>query len=34
MTGKAKVRCGKHRLIDLATRRLARLIRVEFWSWW
>jgi putative peptide zinc metalloprotease protein len=34
MTGNAKVSCGSRRLIDLLTRRLARYIRVEFWSWW
>ena len=34
MTGNAKVSCGSRRLIDLLTRRLARYVRVEFWSWW
>jgi hypothetical protein len=34
MTGNAKVSCGSRRLVDLLTRRLARYIRVEFWSWW
>jgi putative peptide zinc metalloprotease protein len=34
MTGTAKVYCGKRRALDLLTRRLARYIRVEFWSWW
>jgi putative peptide zinc metalloprotease protein len=34
MTGTAKIYCGSHRVIDLVTRRLARFIRVEFWSWW
>jgi putative peptide zinc metalloprotease protein len=34
MTGKAKIYCGPRRLIDLMTRRLARYVRVEFWSWW
>jgi len=34
MTGNAKIYCGKRRLVDLLTRRLARYIRVEFWSWW
>jgi len=34
MTGQAKVACGTRRLIDLVTRRLARTVKVEFWSWW
>jgi putative peptide zinc metalloprotease protein len=34
MTGNAKIYCGSRRIIDLATRRFARYIRVEFWSWW
>jgi multidrug resistance efflux pump len=34
MTGNAKIYCGKRRLVDLLTRRLARYLRVEFWSWW
>jgi multidrug resistance efflux pump len=34
MTGNAKILCGKRRIFDLLTRRLARYIRVEFWSWW
>lgn len=34
MTGHAKIVCGKRWIIDLVTRRLARYIRVEFWSWW
>ncbi len=34
MTGNAKIYCGKRRIFDLITRRLARYIRVEFWSWW
>jgi hypothetical protein len=34
MTGTAKIYCGSQRVIDLVTRRLARFIRVEFWSWW
>jgi HlyD family secretion protein len=34
MTGQAKISCGKHRLFDLVTRRLARTFKVEFWSWW
>lgn len=34
MTGNPKITCGKRRIIDLLTRRLARYIKVEFWSWW
>jgi putative peptide zinc metalloprotease protein len=34
MTGNAKIFCGKRRIFNLITRRLARYIRVEFWSWW
>ncbi len=34
MTGMLKISCGDRRLVDLVTRRLARTIRVEFWSWW
>jgi len=34
MTGTAKIYCGKRRIADLMTRRLARFFRVEFWSWW
>jgi putative peptide zinc metalloprotease protein len=34
MTGHAKVNCGRRRLIDLLRWRLARVIKVEFWSWW
>lgn len=34
MTGNAKIYGGERSLIDLATRRLARYVRVEFWSWW
>jgi HlyD family secretion protein len=34
MTGQAKISCGKRRLLDLMTRRLARTAKVEFWSWW
>jgi len=34
MTGQAKVSCGERRLLDLATRRMARIVKVEFWSWW
>jgi putative peptide zinc metalloprotease protein len=34
MTGTAKIYCGQRRLFDVLTRRLARYVRVEFWSWW
>jgi multidrug resistance efflux pump len=34
MTGHAKLFCGDRRILDLVTRRLARTIKVEFWSWW
>ena len=34
MTGKAKIYCGPQPLFELMTRRLARVVRVEFWSWW
>jgi len=34
MTGKAKIYCGGRSIFDLITRRLARTVRVEFWSWW
>jgi len=34
MTGQAKIYCGERRLFDLVTRRLARTVKVEFWSWW
>jgi putative peptide zinc metalloprotease protein len=34
MTGQAKIYCGQRRLIDLLRWRLARVIKVEFWSWW
>ena len=34
MTGQAKISCGSRRLIDLITRRAARTLKVEFWSWW
>jgi len=34
MTGMVKIFCGDHPILDLLTRRLARTIKVEFWSWW
>jgi putative peptide zinc metalloprotease protein len=34
MTGQAKILCGERRIVDLMVRRLARTLKVEFWSWW
>ncbi|HYZ86172.1 MAG TPA: efflux RND transporter periplasmic adaptor subunit [Bryobacteraceae bacterium] len=34
MTGQAKIYCGQRRVVDLIMRRLARTVKVEFWSWW
>jgi len=34
MTGTAKMYCGRRSIFHLLTRRLARYLRVEFWSWW
>ena len=34
MTGQAKIFCGERKILDLITRRLARIMKVEFWSWW
>ncbi|HYN08478.1 MAG TPA: HlyD family efflux transporter periplasmic adaptor subunit [Vicinamibacterales bacterium] len=34
MTGHAKIVCGRRTIANLLTRRFARYIRVEFWSWW
>jgi multidrug resistance efflux pump len=34
MTGTAKISCGERQVFDLLTRRVARYLRVEFWSWW
>ena len=34
MTGMIKISCGKRRIVDLVLRRIARTVRVEFWSWW
>jgi multidrug resistance efflux pump len=34
MTGQAKISCGQRRLLDVMTRRVARTVKVEFWSWW
>jgi putative peptide zinc metalloprotease protein len=32
MTGVAKIYCGERRIVDLATRRMIRWIRTEFWD--
>ncbi|MEW5798528.1 MAG: HlyD family efflux transporter periplasmic adaptor subunit [Bacteroidota bacterium] len=34
MSGQAKIYCGKRSVFDLVMRRLARIMKVEFWSWW
>ena len=34
MTGFAKISCGRRRVIDLIARRIARTVKVEFWSLW
>jgi len=34
MSGYAKVFCGERSIFELITRRIARYIRIEFWSWW
>jgi hypothetical protein len=34
MAGNANISCDDRRLFELVTRRLARYVRVEFWSWW
>jgi multidrug resistance efflux pump len=34
MTGNAKIYCGNRSIAHLLTRRIARYVRVEFWSWW
>jgi multidrug resistance efflux pump len=34
MTGNAKILCGQRPIVYLLTRRIARYVRVEFWSWW
>jgi multidrug resistance efflux pump len=33
MTGHAKILCGRRRLLDVVTRRLAHTVKVQFWSW-
>ena len=34
MTGQAKIFCGRRSVRDLATRRAAQTLKVDFWSWW
>jgi putative peptide zinc metalloprotease protein len=34
MTGRAKIYCGRQRLIDILGRRFVRFFKVDFWSWW
>jgi putative peptide zinc metalloprotease protein len=34
MTGWAKIYCGPRRIVEVLTRRVARTVRVEVWSWW
>jgi HlyD family secretion protein len=34
MSGQAKVFCGDRRIASLLTRRIARTLKVEVWSWW
>jgi len=34
MTGRAKISCGERPILSVLTRRLVRVVRVEFWSWW
>ena len=34
MTGRAKISCGDQSILAVLTRRLVRVVRVEFWSWW
>jgi multidrug resistance efflux pump len=34
MTGHVKVLGGEHPIIGLIARRLARVLKVEVWSWW
>ena len=34
MTGNAKIYCGPRQLFDIVTRRIARYLKVEVWSWW
>jgi multidrug resistance efflux pump len=34
MSGVVKISCGDRSLLQLAARRVARTLKVEFWSWW
>jgi multidrug resistance efflux pump len=34
MSGMVKIHCGDRCLFDLLARRVARTVKVEFWSWW
>jgi hypothetical protein len=34
MTGYARINCGTRSALDVLTRPLRRLFRVEVWSWW
>jgi len=34
LTGNAKIRGDRKPVFDLMIRRVARYVRVEFWSWW
>src|SRR5207244_11587377 len=34
MTGQAKIFCGRRSVRDLATRRAAQTLKVDFGSWW
>jgi len=34
MTGRAKVSCGRHRILDLIGLRMAQTLKVDVWSWW
>ena len=34
MSGQGKVFCGERHLLEIVMRRIARTVRVEFWSWW
>src|SRR2546426_816099 len=34
MTGRAKISCGEQPILTVLTRRLVRVVRGEFWSWW
>jgi len=34
MSGQAKISCGERRVRALVMRRVARTVKVQFWSWW